>query len=76
MNYQLLKKKSTGDRFVRVTAPELEPYEVYEKDNPEEYMKLRKRVIANRNRRERDECLRSLGLTKVRGSVSGKTYWE
>ena len=27
-------------------------------------------------RRERDECLRSLGLVKVRGAVSGKIYWE
>ena len=24
----------------------------------------------------RDEAMRSLGLVKVRGAVSGKTYWE
>ena len=32
----------------------------------------------NRNlqRRERDGVMRSLGLVKVRGCVSGKTYWE
>lgn len=28
------------------------------------------------NRKERDDVMRSLGLNKVRGSVSGKTYWE
>lgn len=26
--------------------------------------------------KERDDCMRSLGLTKVKGSVSGKIYWE
>ena len=30
----------------------------------------------NLARRERDAAMRSLGLVKVRGSVSGKTYWE
>jgi predicted transcriptional regulator len=35
-----------------------------------------KREKHNRTRRMRDEALRSLGLVKVRGSVSGKTYWE
>lgn len=31
---------------------------------------------ASANRRAKDEALRSCGLTKVRGSVSGKVYWE
>lgn len=31
---------------------------------------------ANANRRERDDVMRSCGLVKVRGSVSGRTYWE
>jgi hypothetical protein len=31
---------------------------------------------ANRARRERDDAMRSLGLVKVRGPVSGKIYWE
>lgn len=30
----------------------------------------------NRQRRARDEAIRSLGMTKVRGCVSGETYWE
>lgn len=35
-----------------------------------------KRIARNKQRRERDEMLRDLGLTKVRGAVSGRTYWE
>lgn len=27
-------------------------------------------------RKERDEMLKDLGLTKVRGAVSGRAYWE
>ena len=49
---------------------------IYEAENPEEYKKLRKRAIANLRRAERDDAMRSLGLTKVRGAVSGRTYWE
>lgn len=33
-------------------------------------------TVTTRNRRERDEVMKSLGLTKVRGAVSGKVYWE
>lgn len=35
-----------------------------------------KRIAANKRRRERDQLMRDLGLTKVRGAVSGRTYWE
>jgi hypothetical protein len=31
---------------------------------------------AGANRKERDGVMRDMGLNKVRGSVSGKTYWE
>ena len=30
----------------------------------------------NQNRKDRNEAMKSLGLVKVRGSVSGQTYWE
>ena len=30
----------------------------------------------NRRRLEVDDALRSFGLVKVRGAVTGKTYWE
>lgn len=33
---------------------------------------MRRRAI----RRERDSVLRDLGMVKVRGAVSGRTYWE
>ena len=36
----------------------------------------KKTVNQNLLRKEREDCLRSLGLEKVRGPVSGKIYWE
>lgn len=38
--------------------------------------KCKKRIAANKRRRDRDAMMRDLGLTKVRGATSGKTYWE
>lgn len=35
----------------------------------------RKRKQAAKRRRERDQALRDLGMTKVRGALGG-TYWE
>jgi len=37
---------------------------------------LAKRKRRNASRKERDDVMRSLGLTKVKGAVSGRTYWE
>ena len=37
--------------------------------------KLKRRLDANRNRRERDDVMRSVGLVKCRDS-SGRTIWE
>lgn len=34
------------------------------------------RQRANANRKARDEVMRDMGLVKVRGAVSGRTYWE
>lgn len=31
---------------------------------------------ANTSRKVRDDVMRSCGLTKVRGAVSGRIYWE
>ena len=36
----------------------------------------KKRFVKAVLRKEKDDAMRSLGLTKVKGSVSGKTYWE
>lgn len=37
---------------------------------------FKRRAKARAARRARAEAMRSLGLTPVRGSVSGKLYWE
>jgi hypothetical protein len=70
--YVLLKNKVTGERSVRITGGQI----VTEKDNPVEYAMLRKRAVSNRNRTERDQVMRDCGLTKVKGAVTGRTYWE
>jgi hypothetical protein len=36
----------------------------------------RKTMRASANRSAREDAMRSCGLTKVYGSVSGKVYWE
>jgi hypothetical protein len=71
--YTLLKNKVTGIRAVRVNPAGAM---IAESDNPAEYARLRKMAIANLRRTERDDAMRSIGLKKVRGAVSGKTYWE
>lgn len=35
-----------------------------------------RRIEQARRRKAREAVMRSLGLTKVKGAVSGKTYWE
>jgi len=35
-----------------------------------------KRLMVNENRRLRRDAIKSLGLSPVRGVVSGETYWE
>ena len=42
----------------------------------EESKRIAVNAKRNRQRRERDAVLKDLGLTKVRGAVSGRTYWE
>lgn len=49
---------------------------VYKDENEAEYNRLRKLAIKNLRMAAKDDAMRSLGLTKVRGSVSGKVYWE
>lgn len=71
--YTLLRNKETGAR--RIRNNQTGAY-VAEADQPEEYARLRKRALANLRSAGRDDAMRSLGLTKVRGPVSGKIYWE
>jgi len=51
-----------GDNFIPVT---------------DEWLKGREKQKKNQSaaRKERDDCMRSLGLVKVKGSLGG-TYWE
>ena len=67
--YALLKNKD-GGRAIRINKTGMV---VKESEDPEEYMRLRKRAQTNARQRERNDVLRDLGLTEVR---SGKTYWE
>lgn len=73
MKYTLLKNKVTEARSIRINTT---GEKIIEQDNPIEYARLRKLAVKNVNNANRDDCLRSLGLTKVRGSVSGNIYWE
>jgi len=73
MKYTRLKNKVTGERSIRINKT---GEKIYEKDNPVEYARLRKLSIINLNRASQDDCLRSLGLVKVKGAVSGRIYWE
>ena len=73
MKYTLLKNKETGIRSVRInTTGEL----VSEAERPEEYMALRKKALTNLKAAQRHDLYTSLGLTRVRGAVSGKVYYE
>lgn len=73
MKFTLLKNKVTGIRSVRNNKT---GETVVESENPELYAQLRKKAIANIERASRDDCMRSLGMVKTYGSVSGKVYWE
>lgn len=71
--YTLLKNKNTGERSVRINKT---GEVILESAEPTRYADLRKKAQTNSNRAQRDDLLDSLGLKKVRGAVSGKTYWE
>jgi hypothetical protein len=42
----------------------------------EVFVRMKKNAKASTNRRFRDDAMSSMGMTKVKGAVSGKTYWE
>jgi hypothetical protein len=73
MKYTLLKNKETGARSVRINSTN---EVIAELDDPKKYADLRKKALAAINRKNKDDIMESMGLTKVRGSVSGKIYWE
>ena len=67
MKYTLLKNKATGARSILVAgSSECDGFQVVrESEEPLLYADLRKRAIANRNRAERDQVMRDLGLVKT-----------
>lgn len=73
MKYSLLINKESGARSIRVNKT---GEVITEQANPELYLELRKKALVNRSRKNRDDIMTSFGLTKVRGAVSGRTYWE
>lgn len=49
---------------------------IRELDQPDLYKKLAKQARIAMNRQARDQAMSDLGLVKVKGIVSGKTYYE
>lgn len=73
MKYSLLKNKATGIRSIRINKT---GEKIAENDNPIEYARLRKLALKNLDKASINDAMKSLGLTKVIGPVSGKVYWE
>jgi len=71
--YTLLQNKNTMERSVRVNKT---GEVITEASNPTEYLSLRKKAVAAHQRKAKDSLMEDMGLTKVRGAVSGKIYWE
>lgn len=71
--YTLLINKETKERSVRINKT---GEVIRESENADLYLELRKRALNNARQASRNDAMRSLGLTPVRGAVSGKIYWE
>jgi hypothetical protein len=82
--YTLLKNPETGIRSIRINPTNEVVYETApsfvllcgETVSQSKYADLRKRALACINRKMKAHFYESCGLTKVKGAVSGKTYWE
>ena len=70
MKYTHVRNKITGKLGVRDSETKTIIYE-----GEAEYISLLKKYKSNLARTEKDNAMRSLGLTKVKGSLGG-TYWE
>ncbi len=68
----MLKYSCTAE-YVRINKTD---ERIYKAEDPVKYAELAKKAKASYARANKESCLRSLGLTKVRGAVSGKIYWE
>jgi hypothetical protein len=65
MNWKDYKKLSEADKI-----------DIWPTLTEEIQKQILKQKAAAYDRKLKDEVMKSLGLTKVKGSVSGKTYWE
>ena len=70
--YSLLINKARTIRAVRDNETGII---VKDDINPIEYARLRKLAIINRNRAQRNECMKDLGLVSYR-NASGTVCWE
>ena len=71
--YTLKINKVTNERSVVINKT---GEVIVESIDPVKYNELRKKAINNLKSKQRNDVYESLGLTKVRGAVSGKVYWE
>ncbi len=71
--WSMMFSKSTGARFARNNQT---GERIDEATNPAGYAAARRRWQAAARTAARDEAFLSCGLVKVRGAVSGATYWE
>lgn len=70
--YTLLKNTQTGLRSVRNNATgEI----VREMESPVLYKEIRRKTILNKNRAERYQCMKDLGLSAHK-NMSGTVCWE
>jgi hypothetical protein len=76
--YYFVKMRKDGRNWQEVM--ETEDKETAEKELSKLQEAERKRVVKNRramvSRKVVDSVMGSVGLIKVKGSMSGKTYWE
>lgn len=73
MKYTLLVNKTTQERSVRINKTgEI----ITESVNPTEYLALRKKALSNAKTRSRNEFMKDCGLVRVKGAISGRTYYE
>lgn len=73
--YTLCKNKLTGERSIFVNECPGHQEKIMESAKPEEYARLRKLALRNIARKQKDDCMKDLGLIKVKGNLGG-TYYE
>ena len=64
-----------GMRFER-TALGWEDMQTSQIAGPEWLPRIHRALERNKRRREKDRLMADLGLTKVRGAISGRVYYE